>query len=235
MGKVRWRWLRVLAVVATAVGLCTVGVSGATARSTRPHGPAPKTMAHRAHPARHATVAGHARFEVLSPTLIRLEYAPNGRFENRTTTVGIDRHPIASYVASRRHGVLRIRTAKLLLRYKLGSGTFGRHNLSVVFRRGHWKARPRWGTAGGGKRNLGGWVRALDNQTGPVPLHPGLLSRSGWHLLDDSTDPIATKTALGFTPRSTAEGYQDGYLFGYGRHYRTALRDGDTPDALGAW
>ena len=35
--------------------------------------------------------AGHARFEVLTPTLIRLEYSPNDRFEDRRTVVAQDR------------------------------------------------------------------------------------------------------------------------------------------------
>jgi hypothetical protein len=226
MREVGWRWLRVLAVAAIGLGLCAVGVGGATASSTTVHGAVRGTMASgMARGVPHAIVTGHARFEVLTPTLIRLEYAAHGRFENRPTMVATDRHPIASYVSSRRHGVLRILTSKLALRYRLGSGTFGRHNLSVVSRHGHWTARPRWGSAGGGRGNLGGWVRALDDQTGPVPLHPGLLSRSGWHLLDDTDDAIATTSALGFTPRPSQSGYQDGYLFGYGRHYRTALRD----------
>src|SRR3954471_22630448 len=34
---------------------------------------------------------------------------------------------------------------------------------------------------------LGGWSRSLDNpRVVPVPLHPGILDRSGWYLLDDS-------------------------------------------------
>jgi hypothetical protein len=211
---VRSRAVRLAAVGVVGAGLTAVAVDGSAAHGIVTRGQVP-----------HAIVAGDARFEVLTPTLIRLEHASDGRFEDRPTTVAIDRHPVAAYTTSRRHGVLTIRTAALVLRYRLGSGKFTPRNLTVASRRGRWRAHPRWGTSGGGPRNLGGWVRALDNETGPVPLHPGLLSRSGWHLLDDSADAIATRSRLGFAPRATSTGYQDGYLFGYGRHYRAALRD----------
>jgi hypothetical protein len=79
---------------------------------------------------------------------------------------------------------------------------------------------------------LGGWTRGLDaytNQAGAnvndVQLHPGILNRQGWSLLDDTY--TALRTADGWAePRPDHEGaYQDGYLFGYGDDYRQALAD----------
>jgi hypothetical protein len=171
----------------------------------------------------HAVVAGHARFEVLSPTLIRLEYAPDGRFENRHTIVAEDRRPISAYRSRVSHGMLTIRTSALVLRYREG-GPFTAKNLSIRPVHGRWHARPTW-QPGEARGNLGGWVRALDDRQGPVPLHPGLLTRAGWNLLDDSTDALLTRHTPGFTSRHTPAGYQDGYFFGYGDRFTTALRD----------
>src|SRR5205085_7774778 len=79
---------------------------------------------------------------------------------------------------------------------------------------------------------LGGWTRGLDaytNQAGAdvnsVKLHPGILNRRGWSLLDDTY--TALRTADGWaTPRPEHQGaYQDGYFFGYGDHYKQALND----------
>jgi hypothetical protein len=79
---------------------------------------------------------------------------------------------------------------------------------------------------------LGGWTRGLDaytNQAGAdvndVTLHPGILNRRGWSLLDDTY--TALRTGDGWArPRGERQGaYQDGYFFGYGDDYKQALTD----------
>src|SRR5690349_2651380 len=139
--------------------------------------------------ARAATVRdGAARFEVLSPTLIRVEYAADGRFENGSTmTVPARRLPRVRFKTYVRGGARFIRTSALTLRYRRGSGSFTAGNLSIALHgRGvRATARPDW-TAASNPQNLGGWRRALDDESGPVPLHDGLLSRAGWYLLNDS-------------------------------------------------
>jgi hypothetical protein len=171
-----------------------------------------------------AVRAGHARFEILTPSLIRLEYAPNGRFEQRPTMVARDRTPITAYSVRRAHGVLTIRTAELVLRYRMAGGRFSASDVSVAAAGDGWSVRPSW-APGAAHGNLGGWIRALDDKAGPVALHPGLLTRAGWYLLDDSTDALLTHQAPGFAARHTDSGYQDGYFFGYGDHYARALHD----------
>lgn len=171
----------------------------------------------------HSVVAGHARFEVLSPSLIRLEYAPDGQFENRPSIVAQDRTPVAAYRSSVHKGVLTLRTSSLVLRYRAAGGEFSARDLTVTPVHGRWQAQPSFTNPA--PRNLGGWIRGLDNRQGPVPLHQGLLTRSGWYLLDDSTDALLTPHAPGFAARATSSGYQDGYFFGYGVHYTRALRD----------
>ncbi|HKC29227.1 MAG TPA: TIM-barrel domain-containing protein, partial [Jatrophihabitans sp.] len=79
---------------------------------------------------------------------------------------------------------------------------------------------------------LGGWTRGLDaypNQAGTdigaYTLHPGLLNKQGWTLLDDTYTALRTPAGWA-TPRPAHDGaYQDGYFFGYGHDYKQALSD----------
>ena len=198
---------------------------------------------------------GRARFEVLTPTLIRLEYAAYGRFENRPTLIAIDRGlRTTRFTTKVVHGIRVIRTSRLTLRYRVGSGYFRRDNLVILVKvagrlvsahprfagppgppppppnpptRTQAPSNPDPNPAPRTKGNLGGWSRGVDDQTGPIPLHDGLLSRDGWYLLDDSRGVILDHRARGFAvrPKRSAKAYQDGYLFGYGHDYRRGLRD----------
>jgi alpha-glucosidase (family GH31 glycosyl hydrolase) len=80
---------------------------------------------------------------------------------------------------------------------------------------------PSTGYGAGPAGQLGGWYRSLDNLPnglpGPDALHPGILNRGGWYLLDDTRTAPARSHG--------AQPYQDGYLFGYGQNYPQALRD----------
>ncbi|MEV4507412.1 TIM-barrel domain-containing protein [Dactylosporangium sp. NPDC049525] len=91
---------------------------------------------------------GKARFEVLSPTLIRMEYAPDGRFEDRPTFNAVNRKlPVPEYTSDVEHGERVIRTGRLTLRYRLNSGPFNDQNVTVQPRDGD-VAHPVWRLAG---------------------------------------------------------------------------------------
>lgn len=77
--------------------------------------------------------SGDARFEILSPTLIRTEYAGDGEFTDAATfnAIGRDGFAPAAYTATTSGGWLTIRTSALTLRYQVGSGPFDAKNLSV--------------------------------------------------------------------------------------------------------
>jgi hypothetical protein len=83
--------------------------------------------------ARQTVIAGNARFEVLSPTLIRTEYAGDGRFEDAATFNAVGRNGFTptSFTSSTSGGVLTVRTSAVTLTYKLGSGPFDATNLGV--------------------------------------------------------------------------------------------------------
>ena len=193
---------------------------------------------------------GSARFQVLSPTLIRLEYAADERFEDAPTLTALHRRARKTRVRTEIvDGVRVIRTPRATLRYGVGSGPFGPTNLTLAIEvagkrqtvhpaftgasTAHADTPPPFATqpnpgdpAPRTQGNLGGWYRALDGQSGPVPLHDGILSRDGWYLLDDSISPRLIEGGRWYSPRPDHAGpYQDGYLFAYGHDYAAGLRD----------
>lgn len=89
--------------------------------------------------------------------------------------------------------------------------------------------------------DLGGTARTLDGINGSCPLEPGLISRQGITVLDDSKSLILD--AQGWVkPREYEQ--EDFYVFGYGHDYLSCIRDfyrisGNTPllprTVLGNW
>ena len=165
-------------------------------------------------------IDGPARFEVITPSLVRLEYAADRRFEDRRTlTTGGRLATRPRFATSIRGGDRVIRTSRLTLRWRRGDGPFRAGDLRV--RIGDRVVRPRTGP---NPAPLGGWRRSLDIVDGPVALHEGMLSRAGWYLLDDSATALLDGDH--FAVRPAREGaYQDLYLFAYGHDYARGLRD----------
>jgi alpha-glucosidase (family GH31 glycosyl hydrolase) len=189
--------------------------------------------------------AGAVRFEVLTPTLIRLEYAQDGRFADRPTmTATRARLRVPAFAVRRARGWLTIQTRKVTLRYRVGSGPFTARDLALTLTIGGRRAvvHP---SPTNGAGNLGGWRRALDLLAGPVALNDGLLARGGWYVLDDTSTVILPKGSPGFVARPHHNGpYEDWYLFAYGHDYQRGLEDlraltGPTPllgrSAFGVW
>jgi hypothetical protein len=82
--------------------------------------------------ASNVVVDGHARFEVLTPTLIRLEYAgDNGFSDGATFNVPARNFPVPAFTTDVASGFREIHTANLTLRYQENSGPFTRANTSV--------------------------------------------------------------------------------------------------------
>jgi hypothetical protein len=190
-------------------------------------------------------VDGRARFQVITPSLIRLEYAADGDFEDRPTmTVPRTRRTVPDYTSTVVDGWRVIRTDRVVLRWRRGSGSFEAADLRLRFldQGRPTVVRP---VPGARHRYLGGWTRALDLMSGPVPLNHGILTREGWFVLDDSRTALLTSRDPGFTVRPQHAGaYQDWYAFGYGQDLPRALRDlrtltGRSPllprSAFGVW
>lgn len=172
-------------------------------------------------------VSGSARFTVLTPRVVRMEWSPDGQFEDRASLAFVNRRlPVPQFSVERRHGRLEIRTEALVLRYLEDTGPFDRDNLAVDFRS---RGEPMVWTPGmENAGDLKGTWRTLDNYSGPCPLEPGILSREGWTLVDDSRRPLLERTAQAPWPWATPRGSEsaiDWYFFAYGSDYGQALRD----------
>ncbi|MGC9259998.1 MAG: TIM-barrel domain-containing protein [Phycisphaerae bacterium] len=185
-------------------------------------------------------VVGHARFTVITPTLIRMEYSSTGTFINKRSYFAYHRNIKPPIFQASHHGhTLMIKIQAMRLIYTPGGSGFTATNLSIAFRNGN--AMATWHPGMKQTENLGGTVRTLDGCSGPFPLPNGLLSRNGWFLLPDETFLLSN----GPKPWCLARPAEtDWYFFGYGRNYHTALRDLTTVSgkvplprryALGAW
>jgi alpha-glucosidase (family GH31 glycosyl hydrolase) len=77
-------------------------------------------------------VEGDARFEVLTPEVIRMEYSPSGSFLDDPTFDIMDRNFTApAYTTSSSNGWLTITTSQLTFSYQLGSGPFTAANTKM--------------------------------------------------------------------------------------------------------
>ncbi|WP_299952210.1 TIM-barrel domain-containing protein [uncultured Modestobacter sp.] len=85
-----------------------------------------------------AITSGQARFEVLSPTLVRTEYAGDSRFVDAPTfnAIGRDAFPRTPVRTAKRDGWLVLDTGAMTLRYEIGSGRFTEDNLVVQLQAG---------------------------------------------------------------------------------------------------
>lgn len=171
-----------------------------------------------------AVVSGDARFTVLTPRVIRMEWSPSGRFEDRASYVFVNRRlEVPPYKVKREDGWLKIDTGTLTLRYREGSGKFGPGNLEVSFAAGERDVA--WNPGTPNEENLLGTYRTLDGISGATDLEPGVLSRAGWTLIDDSSSLLfGAGDPPWATPRPDDEAL-DWYLFVYGRDYPQGLRD----------
>ena len=165
-------------------------------------------------------VRGNARFTVLTPRLLRLEWSPTGRFCDRASQpFWYRRQPVPPFSVAEEEGVLVVETAALRLAWRLDAAGFEPAALAITLLENGttW----RYGDADLG--NLRGTFRTLDRIDGPVDLEPGLLSRDGWVVVDDSQTLVFDERGW-LAPREPAGG-QDLYFFGHGRDFRGALRD----------
>ncbi|MBL0927731.1 MAG: DUF5110 domain-containing protein [Phycisphaerales bacterium] len=173
-------------------------------------------------------VEGSARFTVLTPSLIRIEYAPpGGAFEDRASHAFINRRlDVPRFEVKRASGRLVITTDRVEIVYRPDGKPFHAGNLSAAFTVSGTLTRWTPGTPDTG--NLQGTTRTLDMVSGSTHLEPGLLSRDGWVVVDDSDRLLFTADERRWAaarPKGSEDGAIDWYLFAHGRDYQAALRD----------
>ena len=83
--------------------------------------------------ASNTVIDGNARFQVLTPTLIRLEYAGDGAFQDSATFTAVNRSfPTVPFTTDVSGGYREIVTNAVTLRYKENSGPFTPANTSIL-------------------------------------------------------------------------------------------------------
>ncbi len=167
-------------------------------------------------------VNGNARFSVIAPGIIRMEYSPAGKFVDAPSVAvtGRDAWPESPFENQVGNGWQSIKTNKLTLRYKEGSGPFTSENLLIEWQDG--SSTHTWKPGDKDEQNLGGVPGDIAHRTVPV-TEPGPLSRSGYFLFDDSRSALWNRSTEWVEPRPEKDS-QDWYFFVYGRDYPGVLQ-----------
>ncbi|WP_278973464.1 glycoside hydrolase family 31 protein [Alistipes finegoldii] len=179
--------------------------------------------------AKAVVTSGNARFTVLTPQLIRMEWSADGQFEDRATLTFVNREtPVPEFKVRESKSKLTITTPALTLTY-LKNGKFSDKNLKAVFTLNGREVV--WTPGMENPQNLLGTTRTLDGADGSKlkePMEQGILSRAGWSLIDDSQRHVLTPDGSEWKEwvEARPEGdRQDLYLFAYGHDYKQALAD----------
>ena len=188
--------------------------------------------------------SGHARFTVLTPQLIRMEWSADGKFEDHASLVFLNRRLLVPKFTSLienagRNELLQIKTSDLQVSYSVSTGSDGKFtpdNLTITLT---LDGKPvTWHPGAPDTGNLQGTTRTLDGALGDKtkePIGEGLISRDGWTLVDDSARPLFDSDNFTFEQGEKSEwpwvmerpagDRQDWYFFGYGHDYKQALHD----------
>lgn len=179
------------------------------------------------------------RFTILTDRLIRLEYQEQGRFvEEPTQRVICREFPEVHYRVIDREDTLEIVTDQLHLYYD--KKAFSKEGLTIQLKESYHVYGSAW-SYGDVIEDLKGTARTLDGVDGAIELEPGLLSRYGFTVLDDSDTAFLDTDQW---PVAKDRESIDLYFFGYGHDYLGCLKDfyrlsGATPMlpkfALGNW
>ena len=190
-------------------------------------------------------VVGNARFTVLTPQMIRMEWAEDGKFEDRASLTFVNRKlDVPAFKVRETRTKLTITTSNVTLTYVKGA-KFSADNLKAEILVAGNKVV--WHYGDEDTQNLMGTTRTLDGYYGLnhpknrknklSPMETGLLSRGGWTVVDDSQRhlfvPVENHWKNWVECRPEGDRL-DLYLFAYGHEYTKALKDytrvaGDIP------
>ena len=186
--------------------------------------------------------SGKARFTVLTPEMIRIQYSDKNLFEDRATFAIVNRRlPVPHFTTEEKDGFLYIKTDVLTLKYKLGgivsTGVAADDVLNISFNMNGRQVL--WYPGKDDALNLKGTTRTLDGQIGDnkrQEMENGLLSRAGWSIIDESPRTRRGDGSTTFAFDKTYDGIEwmaepvdkdaiDWYFLGYGHQYKKALGD----------
>mgnify|MGYP002561190462 CR=1 FL=1 len=181
------------------------------------------------------------RITVLSHRLVRIEYSEKGLFEDRPTSLIINRSfPKIDYFITESDSMIEINTGVFTLTYvkdsPIKSGVLS-SNIKAVIN----GTKKEWQINNPEVRNLRGINYSIDSVKDKIVLDKGLYSLDGFCLLDDSRSLVLDENDM-FIERD--KDIKDLYLFMYDNDFEGCLNDYFTltgyPSmipryALGAW
>lgn len=182
------------------------------------------------------TLGTNARFTILTSRLIRMEYDPNGLFEDRPSLAVVNRQlPVPSFTSD----ASSVTTEHLKIEY--AGGAFTADSLKVTpIVDGDFSEWTYGQNSSNDEGNLRGTFRTLDgtgnvtldcNTNGKLPLHCvfGLVSTNGWAILNDTASPMLDDKDDWWTDETGKmlrnQDAIDVYLFAHGHDYAGALAD----------
>lgn len=166
------------------------------------------------------------RITVLSANLIRFEYHELGEFQDNVTTMVVNREfPDVEFKHYKKDGLLYLETENLVLTYDEKCPSAYGLQIRVL------DSAIVWNYGVESPSNLGGTYRTLDGVDGAIDIGKGLLSKSGYAVIDDSNSAIIDTDGWFQAADSNRV---DIYFFGHGRNYQAAINDfynlsGSTP------
>ena len=186
--------------------------------------------------------SGRARFTVLTPEMIRIQYSSTSKFEDRATFAVINRRlAVPTYTTREEGGYLYIETDKLTLRYKVGTAINpamkSPNNLNITMKVNGVNVT--WYPGKEDALNLKGTRRTLDGGSGDNyrnDLEDGIISRGGWAIIDESPRTTRGDGSTTFAFDKQVDGIDwvakpvdanayDWYFMGYGHDYKKAIGD----------
>lgn len=160
------------------------------------------------------------RFTLLTPRLLRIEFSPSDQFEDRPTQqFWYRRQPFPPAQVDTNRDTFSLSTKFLSLSYCISAGP-GAQNPEIRL----LASGASFHVDDPNPARLPGTARTLDETNGPIDLKPGLISRSGWVIIDD-TPSLVFNSGGWLEPRPEQPGYRDLYLLVSEQDYKAALID----------
>ena len=176
------------------------------------------------------------RISIITPRLVRIEYNKDNQFEDRATSLVINRNFVkTNFTVEQDEISLNIKTEYFNLIY-LKSQPIANNNIKVIIQ---GDINKEWTPGNKEIRNIGGLSYSLDDLDKNLKLEKGLYSLDGFVTIDDSKNYVIEKDSFIKREETT-----DLYLFVYGTDLGLCLQDyfnlTGYPDlipryALGAW
>lgn len=161
------------------------------------------------------------RFTIITNQLIRMEYSETGEFVDELTKFAQNRDfDIPKFRVVEKGNMLEIITEYIHL-YYVKEKKFTNSTLYADLKYNYSAYGNRWHFGDVPKENLKGTVRTLDHANGEVPLEDGIISKTGFSIVDDSDTFFVSGNVISEKKFFS----NDLYLFAYGREYKKAIQD----------